>query len=115
MKNNKHPHHDLIVEWAKDTSKQPQIKKLANDSEWEDCRIHAVISNPNFLARLKPREFIKGHWYPCLNSDEVVRVCIFNGSLFFGTEDCMTSVGYPESDYVEIGESLGEIKLGDEL
>ena len=50
MNKNKHPYHDLIVEWAKDISKQPQIT-LANNHKWEDCSIHAVISNPNSLAR----------------------------------------------------------------
>lgn len=105
MTDNKHPHHDLIVEWAKDTSKQPQIKKLA---KWEDCRIHAVISNPSFLARFKPREFIKGHWYPCLDGD-YISVKMWNGSVFTG--DSGDTLGFNLDDFTEVGESLGEIKF----
>lgn len=101
MKNNKHPHHDLIVEWAKDTSKAVQLK---SDDSWCDARMPNWDTDKEY--RIKPREFIKGHWYPCLRH-ELEFICKFNGHSFV----VAGRSGYKENE-ITIGESLGEIKFG---
>lgn len=111
---NKHPHHDLIVEWAKDTSKKLQIKTLADDVDWQDCSMLTVIENPKFLVRFKPqREFIKGHWYPCVDADGDFSVKYFDGYIF----SCYVGLnsGLESHEMKWIGDSLGEIKFGEEV
>jgi len=115
MDNNKHPHYDLIVEWAKDTSKQLQI--LAGDNAFCDCIIGTVIDNPKLPVRFKPREFIKGHWYPCLHEGRRF-ICCFDGAVLLEpinkgykaisvTWDTYSCCG------LKIGKSLGEIKFNE--
>ena len=51
----KHKHHDMIVEWAKDTSRTVQWSLTDRDGDWLDC-----TSNPHWDAkhmyRFKPEE-----------------------------------------------------------
>lgn len=51
----KHKHHDMIVEWAKDTSRMVQWSLTGRDDHWYDC-----TSNPHWDAkhmyRFKPEE-----------------------------------------------------------
>ena len=108
--NNKHPHHDLIVEWAKDTSKQVQI--LDDDDTdleyWCDCY------NPTWdirsKYRFKPREFIKGHWYPCYEAKGDFSLKVSDGRGFYTSSDYSSIVFY-EAEFAFIGKSLGEIKF----
>lgn len=48
----KHPHHDLITEWVKDTSRIVQWSK--NGSPWINCTGDPSWS-PNVQFRFKPR------------------------------------------------------------
>lgn len=107
MKDNKHPHHDLIAEWIKDTSKEVQIKTKSNAFI---CRsIKEVIGDKKGVCefRIKPREFTKGHWYPCVfkcGDDSFIR---WDGEKFHDAD-----VEYHRgSNFRWIGESLGEIKF----
>ena len=112
MKDNKHPHHDLIVEWAKDTSKVVQGRL---DGDWSECFIGNVTNDRagSYEFRFKPREFTKGHWYPCVylgGNESTGYPMVFDGKFFnvsFGTH-----LNYIESDFEYIGESLGEINFG---
>lgn len=105
---NKHPHHDLMAEWIKDTSKIIQVKKGID--EWADCNPMSVNWLFNCEYRFKPREFVKGHWYPCVDIDGEKRVYYFNGSLFcFHAEEEGLSERAESMKYM--GESLGEIKF----
>ena len=47
----KHPHHDLIVTWAADTSRVVQVFNRAR-ADWEDTRID--IWHPSARYRFKP-------------------------------------------------------------
>ena len=109
MKDNKHPHYDLIVEWAKDTSKKWQ--HLYGDS-WHDCGEAGPVWNPNIKYRIKPREFIKGHWYPCIKSDST-QVLMWTGLGFSSTSTFELSHLYKGNYFDDIGESLGEIKFNE--
>jgi len=109
--NNKHTHHDLIVEWAKDTSKQLQI--LAGDNTFFDCTIGTVIDNPKLPVRFKPREFIKGHWYPCVDEDgdKCVYFYDYDGVFRISSDECDTNIVCCNMKW--IGKSLGAIKFGE--
>jgi len=117
MDNNKHPHHDLIIEWAKDTRMDFQVSvgtKNPAISKWSDSGIDHVISDAlgdcNF--RIKPREFIKGHWYPLMNSEGDVCVNIFTGK-GFSTYSGGDGYTFSQDDFDDIGKSLGEIKFNE--
>jgi len=101
----KHVHHDLIVEWAKDTGKTVQI--YINDM-WVDCNKPAWSIDHRY--RLKPREFVKGHWYPCVDYCGDKLVCIFNGESFSHDISTCSRIERVNS-LLFIGESLGEIKF----
>jgi len=117
MKNNKHPHHDLIVELISDTSKQVEMITGSNSVVYVEAP--NVISDIKGLYkfRIKPREFIKGHWYPCID-ESTGRGSIkrFNGRFFFDeTKDYHheDKKCYQESDFCFVGKSLGEIKFNE--
>lgn len=85
MKDNKHPHHDLIVEWSADMSKHIQIDVSAQSSiKWASAGINEVLSDfsGDESFRFKPREFTKGHWYPCIDADGDNLVYYFDGEVF---------------------------------
>lgn len=110
--NNKHPHHDLIVEWIKDTSKIIQVKKGVD--EWSDCNPMSVYWLFSCEYRFKPREFVKGYWYPCIEIGEKTSrgyPRLFDGINFIDWEDDICPLDV--SQFKWIGESLGEIKFGD--
>ena len=105
----KHVHHDLIVEWAKDTSKEVQVDIFGN-GEW------LYSSNPrwdvNSKYRFKPREFANGHWYPCIFSKSKCDVMMmFDGVAFVSSP--LNATRWSEDDFKWVGKSLGEIKFGD--
>lgn len=104
MKNNKHPHHDLIVEWAKDTSK---IVQILNGDGWCDHRKPSWSIHSEY--RFKPREFVKGYWYPCVTMDGD----IFIGQWYGAKIGCdLSGKIYEPKELRDIGESLGEINFG---
>jgi len=110
----KHVHHDLIVEWAKDTSKEWQAKSKGHgDDAYEDCFGDPVWSYA-IDYRIKPREFVKGHWYPCIfkgGSVDSARPMYFNGKNFSSFNG---SNGTWNDDYFQkIGQSLGELNFGE--
>ena len=114
MKDNKHPHHDLIVEWAKDTSKTFQWRRGCN-GHYEDCVVPAWSTELEY--RIKPREFIKGCWYPCCYEGREF-ICKFDGSELIEPINKgyqATSITWNgDSCYgLKIGKSLGEIKFGE--
>jgi hypothetical protein len=104
----KHVHHDLIVEWVKDTSRVVQVQ--LGSGKWGNA------THPNWdedvTYRFKPRELIKGHWYPCIDSDGDKAVFLFNGFGFVCSDNSKCLI-YTEETMKWIGESLGELKLGD--
>lgn len=108
----KHPHHDLIVEWAKDVSKSLQCY-MENAEVWVECYINPVISDTvnDYKFRIKPeREFIKGHWYPCIYEKmEGVIKCTGDNTFISKT---VASGKFTPNDFEWIGESLGDIKFG---
>lgn len=109
MKDNKHPHHDLIVEWAKDTSKV--IQSYSEPLEkWVDFVHNRPDWDINTEYRLKPREFTKGHWYPCVDKIGEHSIYMYTGKAF--SIDGL-AVSYQVSPYGMkwIGESLGEINF----
>lgn len=108
---NKHPHHDLIIEWAKDTSKQVQRKHKVSGQWFNDPY---PPWNAEHEYRLKPqRDFIDEHWYPCIDDDGDTTIYKhINGEFSFtGNRDSQNPK--PASDMKWIGESLGKIKFGD--
>lgn len=107
MKDKKHPHHDLIVEWAKDTSKTIQGRL---NGDWAECFIGNVTNDRagSYEYRFKPREFTKGHWYPCLNG-ESMSVNMWDGEEFLSESGDGDGYIFDETDFDEIGESLGVI------
>jgi len=110
MKDNKHPHHDLIVEWAKDTSKEI-MESLDGEDDWI-VGIYTVISDEDGLCsfKFKPREFIKGHWYPCVLSKTKFEVLMtFEGSSFVSSP--LHATRWSENSFKWIGKSLGAIKF----
>lgn len=109
MKDNKHPHHDLIVEWAKDTSKAVQFEI---NGYWYDSLMPTW--GPDREYRIKPREFTKGHWYPCSKCNGSRFIAMFNG-LSFSCFESASSVIIKTNDMKWVGESLGEIKFEGEL
>ena len=109
MDNNKHRHYDLIVEWAKDTSKKWQY--LYGDS-WHDCGEGGPVWDTEGKYREKPHEFIKGHWYPCFFSGSAFAVMVYSGEWFY-SKSSLDSVTYAESEFLKVGESLGEIKFNE--
>ena len=117
MDNNKHPHYDLIVDHISDTNKTFQTKGAG--SLWDDCSPLSILDDlkGNYSFRIKPREFIKGHWYPCVD-ENTGRGSIkrFNGRFFLDeTKDYHheDKKCYQESDFCFIGRSLGEIKFNE--
>lgn len=109
----RHPHHDLIVEWAKDMSKKYQF--LLRSGEWEDCSDRGPEWDPQLEYRIKPRKFVKGHWYPCVNKEsDRGSVKRFNGHYFFNeTQHAdLDKINYPATDFSFIGLSLGTDLFG---
>ena len=111
----KHAHNDLIIAWLENNNLEFQVELISMKNAWEDGSIHDVISNPNRNCRIKPREFIKGHWYPCVDKNtgrgSIKR---FNGRFFFDeTQDYHheDKKCHQESDFCFVGESLGEISF----
>ena len=115
MKDNKHPHHDLIVEWAEDTTKQLQGRRIGLD-EWLSASVSNLTdADPDYEFRIKPREFIKGHWYPALKmtdqSDKFGKPYYFDGVKF--RENYRGDDHWMPSYFRWIGKSLGEINFGE--
>lgn len=114
MKDNKHPHHDLIVEWLCDTRKEIEVQVM---NGWDTTSIESVIGDDNannttFLFRFKPREFVKGHWYPCVfkgNNKDSGYPMMFDGGGFVNNkeDDCPSR----DINFSYIGESLGELNF----
>lgn len=109
----KHPHADILIKMANDSSKQAQGKVVIT-GEWVDVDIEQVASDSadRYEFRLKPRKFQKGHWYPCVDGDGDFSVKCFNGhtfSVFVGFDRDLES-----HEMRWIGESLGEINFGGE-
>ena len=115
MKDNKHPHHDLLSELISDTSKQVQMITCRNSVI--NVMASNVISDTKgiYNFRIKPREFIKGHWYPCLHEERRF-ICCFDGAVLLEpinkgykaisvTWDAYSCCG------LKVGKSLGEIKF----
>lgn len=114
VKNNKHPHHDLIVEWAKDTSK-PLQEKYMREEKWINIEINTVVEDVTGedVFRFKPREFVKGHWYPCscsFHDKGTGYPIMFDGKGFVNHKE--DGFHRYEADFRFIGESLGEINFG---
>lgn len=111
MNDNKHPHHDLIVEWVKDVSKSLQCY-MENAEVWVECYINPVISDTvnDYKFRIKPeREFFKGHWYPCtLLANSASFPLRYNGDVFMAHKTAVCS--YDEHE-LKIGESLGPLSF----
>ena len=111
--NNKHTHHDLIVELIGDTSKQVEMVTGSNSVVQVEASNVVADKKGSYIFRIKPREFTKGHWYPCVDKDGDGGVRVFNGEEF-----CLYSRninhGEGEDSFPFIGESLGEIKFGGE-
>ena len=112
--NNEHPHHDLIAEWFSDMSKEIQVDnglRVTEDFRWVGRSIDSVIADYSgtYEFRFKPREFVKGHWYPCLDGDSGIQVLMFTGSGFSAT----SRFHHEDSPncFHSIGESLGEINF----
>lgn len=113
---NKHPHHDLIVEWAKDTSKVVQ-------QYYQKSHLWVTDENPRWdieaKYRFKPqREFIKGHWYPCLlDGRRFICECRDDEYLYEpinANREGVANIKWSfDFDGLYIGDSLGEIKFGD--
>jgi len=109
--NNKHPHHDLIVELISDTSKQVEMVTGSNSV------IHVETSNVvadkkgSYIFRIKPREFIKGHWYPCLDK----RIGLFNvliyGGHYFHSNSGLKGAEFSPDMFEKIGKSIGKIEF----
>ena len=108
---NKHPHHDLIVELIGDTSKQAlQVTALGHEVNTDIAHVADDVAGM-FEFKIKPREFIKGHWYPCVDKYGDKMALMFNGDSFsyYIGKHCRKEMGY---DLQFIGKSLGEIKFG---
>ena len=108
----KHPHAEMIIEWANDTSKVVQILNDDDDGSdglWADVRKPSWDVHSEY--RFKPREFNEGEWYPCVyqDGDECVRV-FKNGKLYAYSKDPITGVTPDKMKW--IGESLGKLKFG---
>lgn len=52
---NKHKHYDMIVEWAKNTSRTVQWSRTGRDDHWYDCTIPPQWDD-NHMYRFKPEE-----------------------------------------------------------
>ena len=109
MDNKKHPHYDLIVEWAKDMSKKWQY---LYDESWFDCGEGGPVWDAEGKYREKPREFIKGHWYPCVDSGRERSLYYFNGDRFY-IDGNQSDDGDEVESMLWIGKSLGEIKFNE--
>lgn len=51
----KHKHHDMIIEWAKNTSRVVQWSLTGRDDHWNDCTIPPQW-DANHMYRFKPEE-----------------------------------------------------------
>jgi hypothetical protein len=108
----RHVHHDSIIDWAKDTSKKWQWRDPDDkNGDFYDCHSQPTWE-PELLYRKKPREFVKGHWYPCLDVN-CASVKMWNGEIFIGQAGIVSEFGYDRDYFTEIGKSLGEIKFGE--
>lgn len=107
----KHPHAEMIIEWANDTSKVVQVRnqKLAKHLQrWTDA------NNPSWSEerdyRFKPREFNEGEWYQAVQKladyDEHFVLKFINGCFYHGNDQ------YDAEQFAWIGESLGKLKFG---
>lgn len=110
----KHPHADMIIEWANDTSKVVQIS--SGISGWVD------MPNPGWCPtneyRFKPREFNDGEWHPCIDDNGEWSIYIYkerDGKFYLdGHIDTGNLFIFREvADMQWIGESLGKLKFGD--
>ena len=107
----KHPHYDFLMGWLGDINQKIQGKNKEGD--YVSCGSLTVIADVtgNEEFRIKPREFIKGHWYPCIELDGKKRVFMYNGENFvyyigeYSRVECASSFRF-------IGKSLGEVKFG---
>ena len=113
MKNNKHPHHDLIAELISETSKK--VIMVTDSNSIVDVELFNIVvdTSGSYTFKIKPREFTKGHWYPCIDQDGDNMIYLFNGDLFQMFSRKIKQGSCPSS-FVWIGESLGEIKFGGE-
>ena len=109
MDNNKHPHYDLIVELISDTSKQVEMVTGSNSVVQVEAYNVVADKKGGYIFRIKPREFIKGHWYPCLRDDGTVLVRMFDGLGMSLGVDLGLSIN--PLQFKDIGKSLGEIKF----
>ena len=116
MKDNKHPHHDLIALFNENIT--TKVQKLVGIS-WLGCSIIDVVGDVTGLLcfRAKPREFIKGHWYPCYYEGREF-ICKFDGSKLVEPINKgyqATSITWNgDSCYgLKVGKSLGAIKFGE--
>ena len=120
MKDNKHPHHDLIAEWIEDTSKILQECCYCGKAEsWVECHVESVIKDTTgeIKFRIKPREFIKGHWYPCYYEGREF-VCKFDGETLIepinkGYQAILVAWDAYSCCGLKVGKSLGEIKFNE--
>ena len=117
MNNNKHPHHDLIAELINDTSKQVEMITGSNSAVYVEA--HNVIADTKGLYkfRIKPREFIKGHWYPCYYEGREF-VCKFDGETLIepinkGYQAILVAWDAYSCCGLKVGKSLGEIKFNE--
>lgn len=113
MNSRKHQHHELIVEWAKDTSKEIE-GKFNWVGEWYLLNILDIINDEDgvYECRIKPREFVKGHWYPCVKSGSI-QVLMWTGFGFSTTSTSALSHSYQGNYFHNIGESLGKIEFNE--
>ena len=108
----KHPHAEMIIEWANDTSKQLQVFD-GNIDEWCDCSMDELTIQPDEKYRFKPREFNEGEWYPCIDQYGDNGVFMYYGEdLFVMDEQSRSDSGFHTTLFKWIGESLGKLKFG---
>jgi len=116
--NNKHPHHDLIVELIGDTSKQVEMITGSNSVVYVEAPNVIADTEGLYKFRIKPREFIKGHWYPCLFEGREF-ICYYTGEFLkepINSNHRVSSIIWdcPSTYGMIVGKSLGKIEFGGE-
>ena len=112
-----HPNQALIAKWNEDNNTVLQMDISHTKEEWFDCDIITLINSPGRKFRIKPREFTKGHWYPCMFEGRKF-ICLYNGKVFAEPINHSSRVSSITWDYIitkglVVGKSLGEIKFGE--
>ena len=81
-----------------------------NASQFNNIKECLSCAIKDYLEINKPREFVKGHWYPCVEkTNGVKRVLIYMGHYEFSFSN--GGVISKNERELSVGKSLGEIKF----